>query len=455
MSIAKRKPTAEVPVNTSALPQVQPAPYKGVVYDDKNTPLVSLIAYISGAPWSVNYYSQVVGEHNDLREIDPGQSGVYQQYKKTIGLELRVENALNSSYDNERGITTVTGSANVYPFMVPNVADYICADAGSNRYALFRVTQVDRKSFNRDSVYTIEYELIGYVEQNRELYDNIESKVVKSFHFSKDRLIEGLSPTLRTEDYHKVINLKSLYSDLVRYYYKSFFDIRFGTLVIPGQERPCYDSFLANYISTLVETTDAPEIMSVRNIPTDRETYLSQPQFWDLLRNKDYNGKAYTNNKMGLVSKTLFNRNSFVQGLAFSNINYVVYPDNPDTSAYIGTMQCIKPILSTTLVETIGQNNVVFTLAENQLEAEARTYKLIHDVLVDDFYVLSAEFYNETQEQSVLEILVKDYLKGNTIDLSKLYAVTDTFRKWKRLEQYYYGPILMTLIKEADRAQYS
>lgn len=455
MSIAKRKPTAEVPQNAAALPQVQPASYKGVVYDDKHTPLVSLIAYITGAPWAVNYYAQVVGEHNDLREIDPGQSGVYQQYSKTIGLELRVENALNSSYDNERGITTVTGSANVYPFMTPNVADYICADAGADQYALFRVTQVDRRSFNRDSVYTIEYELIGYVERNRELYDNIESKVIKSFHFSKDRLIEGLSPTLRTEDYHKVINLKSLYSDLVKFYYKSFFDVRYGTLVIPGQAQPCYDSFLVNYLSTLVETTDAPEIMSVRKIPTDRETYLSQPQFWDLLSNKDYNGKAYTNNKMGLVSKTLFNRNSYVQGLAFSNISYVVYPDNPDTSAYIGTIQCIKPILSATLVETVGQNNVVFSLADNQLVTDTKSYKLIHDVLYDDFYVLSAEFYNGTEQQSLLEILVKDYLKGNTLDLSKLYAVTDTFRKWKRLEQYYYGPILMTLIKEADRAQYS
>lgn len=455
MSIAKRKPITEVVQTTASLPKVQPDSYKGVVYDDKNIPLVSLIAHITGAPWTVNYYSQIVGEHNDLREIDPGQSGIYQQYSKTVGLELRVEDALNSSYDTERGITTVTGSANVYPFMIPNVADYICAEAGANQYALFRVTQVDRKSFNRDSVHNIQYELIGYVEQNRELYDNIESKVVKSFHFSKDRLIEGLSPTLRTEDFHKVINLKSLYSDLVKFYYKSFFDIRFGTLVIPGQEQPCYDSFLANYMSTLVETTDAPEIMSVRKIPTDRETYLSQPQFWDLLRNKDYNGKAYTNNKMGLVSKTLFNRNSYVQGLAFSNISYVVYPDSPDTSAYIGTLQCIKPFVSATLTETIGQKNVEFTLTDNQLETDSRTYKLIHDVLVDDFYVLSAEFYNETAQQSMLEILVKDYLKGNTLDLNKLYAVSDTFRKWKRLEQFYYGPILMTLIKEADRTQYS
>lgn len=455
MSIAKRKPTAELPQSTANLPQVQPPEYKGVVYNDKNTPLVSLIAYISGAAWTVNYYSQVVGEHNDLREIDPGQSGVYQQYKKTIGLELKVDNALSSTYDTDRGITTVTGSANVYSFLLPNVADYICADAGANRYALFKVTNVERKTFNRDSVYTIDYELIGYIEQNRELYDNIEAKVVKSFHFSKDRLIEGLSPTLRTEDYQKVINLKSLYSDLVKFYYKSFYDIRFGTLIVPGQESPIYDPFLANYISKIVDTFDAPEISSVRKIPTDKETYLSQPQFWDLLLNKDYNGKAYSNNKMGLVAKTHFNKNSFVQGLAFSNVSHVVYPDTPDTSAFIGECFGIKILASQVLIGTTGQNNAVFSISDNQIIAGTVTYKLIHEVLADDFYVLSAEFYNETAQQSLLEILVKDYLKGNAIDLTLLYAVTDTYRKWKRLEQFYYGPILLTLIKEADRAQYS
>jgi len=78
-----------------------------------------------------------------------------------------------------------------------------------------------------------------------------------------------------------------------------------------------------------------------------------------------------------------------------------------------------------------------------------------HPVLKDDFYVLSRAFYEDTADKSVLEILVKDYLKMQTLDLDKLYRLTETFKKLGRLEQFYYGPILMVLIKEADRASYS
>ena len=455
MPIATRKPTTPPVVVQNALPQVQAEGYRGVVYDDKHKPLVTLMAYISGAPWSVNYYAQVVGEHNDLREIDPGQPNNLQQYHKTFGLEIKVASALTSTYDSDKGVTTVSGNATIYPFMVPNVSDYFVAEAGDSQTAVFRITQVDRKTFNRDSVFSIDYDLVGLVESAREIYDNLEAKVIRTFHFSKDRLLEGLSPTLRTEDYTKVINLKALYSDMVKYYYKTFFSIEHGTLLIPGQANSYYDPHLANYISKLVDTNDAPEIRRIRAIPTDKDKFLAQPQFWDLLLNKDYIGKAYSNNTMSLVNKELFNKNSYVQGLAFSNIRYVVYPDTPDVSTYIGTLHNIKLVSLEELAETTSSKGALFTELQNRYTTDTINHILVHDVLLDNSYVLSNNFYQESATQSVLEILVKDYMKGNTINLDMLYAITNTYRLWKRLEQFYYGPILMTLIKEADRAQYS
>lgn len=455
MPIASRKPIAEQVVTQVALPKIQPAAYKGIVYDDKNKPLATLIAYITGAPWTVNYYAQVVGEHNDLREIDPGQPGTLQQYHKTFKLEIRVSSALTSTYDSERGITTVSGSATIYPFMTPNVSDYFVAEAGDNQTAIFRITQVDRKTFNRDSVFTIDYDLVGLVESAREIYDDLESKVIRTFHFSKDRLLEGLSPTLKTEEYAKVMNLKVLYSDVVKYYFKTFFNVEHATLLIPGQTSAYFDPHLVNYLMKLVDTNDAPEIRKMRMIPTDKDKFLSQPQFWNLLFDKDYVGKAYSNNVMGLVNKELFNKNSFVQGLAFSNIRYVVYPDTPDTSTYLGTCHDIKLESLEVLAETLSAKGAIFTELNNRYTVDANTFIIIHDVLLDNAYVLSNNFYEESATQSALEILTKDYMKGNTIDIDMLYAICNTFRQWKRLEQFYYAPILMTLIKEADRAQYT
>lgn len=455
MPVAGRKPLAQPPIVPS-LPVIQPPEYKGIVQDDKSQPLQSLIAYVSGSSWTVDYYAQVVGEHNDLREIDPGQAGTFQQYQKTFSLEIKVADPLVSSYDNERGITTVHGGANIYPFMIPNKSDYFVADAADNQKALFRITTVERKTHNRDSVFFVEYEIVAYIENDsNELYQNLESKVIRTYHFSKDRLLEGLQPTIKTEEYQKVMNLKVLYSDMVKYYTKNFFNVVYGTLVIPGQSSAYYDPFLVKYFKRLTDTNDSPEIREIKQIPTDREVFLNQPQFWDLLVNKDYDGKVYCNNTMGLVNKALFVKNSYVQGLAFSNIRYVVYPITTDSSLLVGNCEQAKLESMESLVDTTGQNNVLYSVQDNTFEYATKTYKLIQEVLVDDKYVLSNDFYTGTEDQSVLEILVKDYLKGNTLDLNLLYAVTDKFRKWKRLEQFYYGPILLTLIKEADRAQYT
>jgi hypothetical protein len=251
------------------------------------------------------------------------------------------------------------------------------------------------------------------------------------------------------------MNLKVLYQEMVKYYFRTFFSPEHATLIIPGQADAYYDSFVVNYLLKIVQTGDAPELRKLRVIPTDRDKFLSQTQLWDLMLQRDYTGRLYSNNEMGLVSKHLFNKNIYVQGIAFSNIQYVVYPDTPDTSALIGGDAAVKMLSIQELNDTTVGKGAAYLPADNALVKDTTTYSLIHEVLVDDKYVLSEHFYAATAQQSVLEILVKDYLKGNSLDLNMLYAVTDKFRQWKRLEQFYYGPLLMTLIKEADRAQYS
>ena len=454
MAIASRKPTQAPVTPTPQLPKVQPDKYQGIVYDDNNVPLLSLISYVTGSPWSVNYYAQLVGEHNDLREIDPGQSGVYQQYTKTIGLEIRVETALNTSYDNDTGITTVSGSALMYPFIVPNISDYFVAEAADSQLAIFRITQVDRKTFNRDSVYNVSYDLVGLVRNQQTIFNDLESKSSRVYHFSKDRLIEGLSPTLREEDYTRVINLKTLYSELAQFYFKTFYTVDYGTLMVPGQEKACYDPFIMNFLMKIVQSDDAPELSRIRTINTEEDTYIAQSQFWDLILRKDFNGKRYSNNVMGLVSRELFSGNTYCKGIAFSNIRYVVYPDTPDVSLRIGERSNVKTLSFEGLVGTTGSLGSQYD-PTTSFTSDSKVRPIIHEVLVDKKYVLSENFYNETDGMSVLEVLTKDYLKGNTLDLDMLYAVTDRFREWNRLEQFYYGPLLMVLIKQADKAQYS
>jgi hypothetical protein len=343
----------------------------------------------------------------------------------------------------------------MYPFLIPNVSDYFITDTADNQKAIFRITQVDRKTFNLDSAHAIEYELVGYVSQNQEIFDSLQTKTIRSYTFSKQRLVEGLSPTLKSEEFEQVTNLNVLYRELTQYYFKTFFDRRYFTLVIPGQMYAFYDPYLVNYVLQIVDSFDAPEIRSIKQLPTDGDVYMKQSQFWELLMNKDYNGRRLCNQEMGFVHKHLFNQSTWLGGLLFSNIDYVVYPTLPDTSTKIGQAHDIKTQSLEDLIVTTGFKGSLQNAIDNQYVTNAKTYELKHEVLTDNKYVLSQSFYDDLPNQSVLEILVKDYMKKQALDLNMLYAVCNQYRSWNRLDQFYYGPVLMTLIKQVDRAQYS
>lgn len=455
MPIAGSKPTAP-PIVVQDLPKVEPDNYKSIIYDNNHVPLQSLIAYVEGAPWTVTYYRQLVSKHNDLKEFDDSQDATYQQYLKINDLELRVDQGLSSSYDSENAITTTNGTAVVYPFLQVNAGDVFTAEASDNRRAILRVTNVERRTHNRDSAYAIEYTLIGYVDQKPQIVENLELKTVKEYWFSKQRLIEGLQPFIKSEEYENVTQIKVILEDIVQYYFRNMFNVQYSTLVIPGQDKIIFDSNLTGYIMKLVSTDDAPEVRRVKLVPTDNDPYLNQPDFWKLLFERDHGALKYCNDEMGLVSKQFFNINTFLIGFRYSNIDYLVYPDDPDLTLKLKFDPLKKPISSLAdIIDTQASKGIVYTEIDNTYVDGVNTYKIIHDVLVDDKYVLSEAFYLNTDQQSLLEILTRDYMKGVFIDLKKLFVICNAYKKWKRLEQYYYGPILITLLLDAYRAQYT
>jgi hypothetical protein len=130
MAIAKRKPESQPPVKLN-LAEVKEETYLGIVNDNDSIATTSLLAYIEGMPWTVQYYAQLIGKHNDLRELDAHQDASFQQYQKIKDLELRVDSALQTSYDNTNALTSVTGSANVvipsqpYSIYDPLLVDFL------------------------------------------------------------------------------------------------------------------------------------------------------------------------------------------------------------------------------------------------------------------------------------------------------------------------------------------
>ena len=450
MPIASIKPT--VPVIKTETSTVTPTNYKSTIKDTLVTPVEALLGYISGSVWPITYYRQILGEHNNIRELDLASPSVYQNYEKIKLLDLRVSGALSSTYDSATGISTYNGTADVYPFIVPNTLDYFVADAGNTRLALFRVTNVDRKSVRRDSVFTIDYSMVGYVDAMPEFLEALEERITSELTFDRDRLINGNSPVLRNEVYDLLSKIKAHDESIVSYYFRQFFSTRYGSFVLPHAGTTIYDMYLNLFISKLVDSIDMENAAFLKAPVYDDDPISSQLQLWEVLIRREYNLLNECVDKMSCLSRRLFSKNPFLKGIFFSGINYIIYPATKDESLYGQYM--LPPTTEVDLIASPREHRMMSQLPDYQYKLLNTTIPTIPQLDLEASYVLPKDFYSQVNNSSVLEILVRDYLKRQAIDTTMLERLCTDFTTWQRLEQFYYGPILMLLCKTVLREAY-
>ena len=251
MPIVTSKP--QLPTVPQPNTQATPPNYKGIVEDTLIKPVESLLSYISGYPWTVTYYRQLLGEHNNVRELDVGSPDLYQTYERIHDFEIRVQTPLNASFDSETGITTYVGSAVLYAVIIPNTFDYFIADAGQNRHGIFKVTNVERNSVRSNTAWTLEYLFIGYMDSKADLYDTLNARVVGELYFDKERISDGSNPLLREDVYALLKQAKSDYSRILHYYFDRFYSKRTATLTIPNQPLSIYDMYLTKFMLSLFD----------------------------------------------------------------------------------------------------------------------------------------------------------------------------------------------------------
>lgn len=453
MPIAELKPTAPTIPQPDPV-EAQKETYLGIAADNQETPIEEMVAYLEGMPWAVDYYRQLLGKHSNLQELDPGMNASQQQYECVKQLELRVQNSLSPSYDQEQAITTVTGTAIIY-HVVPNKADYFIAEAGTRELGLYIIRSVERRTFNRNSAYQIDYELVCYIKDNQVLYQDITSKTVRNYWFSKDRLTDGMAPVLREEDYVAVMDYQKTYQDLVQTYFKTFFTRAQMTLLIPGQNTTIYDAWLVDFLKKIIDGFDARELREMKQISLDNDTYMAQGCLWTVLIDRRYGDVKRVHDKATLASRYSFNQSSWLRGPVYWSVDQYVYPALAEEDKIFPnadpTLVVYDPVTlqyKTCLEDPAYQSSILFTFPDGT------TTPLAYSVTYDDYYVLSSNFYNGTTSQSVLELLIRDYLKSTTLDRAMLNAVLTAYPDWPILERFYFGPLLLLLLKEVLRGIY-
>ncbi len=468
MALAKPNPTVVDTAATTNIPIVEPVPYQGIVTDTKYTPNSSLLVFVEGAIWDCNYFSQVTNANSDLRVADQVQSGVYQQYTKIEKMEIKVETPLTASQADDTKLTTVVGEGMVYPFFVPNAGDMFIADVGDGNSALFQVLNSERKSFMKDSVFNIEYSLVDYVKNIQTRVADLESKVIKTVYFEKDFALKGENPFLTSLEQTQYTDINLLYDRIVDFFFDQFFNYEFNTIVLPKQDFYVYDHYIVDFIMKMVNTNDHMNIRLVRRLNVDDDCALKKPTLLSAMIRWDKNLLRIAKTQMGIAFTSTFSRNPMLEGIAFSGIPYVVYPVmeqtfNPDDplatpawySGYTGidydyaalnqnglSGNCIgRPLTETETVKNIPQT--IYTA----INVADKSVPLVKPVLGDSYYILSGSFYGNGDDMSILEALVKQYFDMESLNKTNLLAVCNDFYNWSQLDQFYYLPILILLLK--------
>jgi hypothetical protein len=449
MGILKQKPLTPTPSVRIDPPKITPDSYIPIIVDDSQIPLMSLSRYVEGSRWVVSYYIQVITSDTEIREHDPLSPNSNQQYELVRNIPILVSSPLSPSDDSDTGISTVTGDGVVPINIIPNPGDYFEAEAGLNELGLFRVTNVERKTHNLNSVFSIDYDMVGYVTKIPDIYTSIVDKTIRTYEYLQERLDQSLNPIITTTAAAEYIALGTVLKDVISDYFRLFYNPDYGTLVIPGQDVDICDYYLIDFIFAIIDREEAPEVRHIKQPSKSESSILSQPQFWEMMLKGDYRMLDYINTKMRVIDKSNYISSTFLHGIYYFNVDYLLYPIDRDDTIRIKDRPLSDAAESLISIKEVSPRKG--TLADSLLDTivdmnTVRPY--IKPVTVDEYYVLSADFYLEgTSQLSVLEILVKDYLKGLSVNQTYLTALCASFRKWGRLEQFYYGPILMVLIK--------
>jgi hypothetical protein len=450
MAIANYKP-GQRPETFNEVPQIYPPKYNGIVMDNKYVPTSSLLSYASGMHWTVDYFCQVLGDSLNVKMLDIGEPSAYQQFSEIKNLELLVQTPLQSTQNTQNNLMVVTGNALVTANVVPNTGDSFLADIGDGVIGLFSVTSSTRKIYMMDSVFEIDYTLLGPANDLSERYEDLKKKVVATTYYTKIIENNNRPSLIASQEYENVLNYQTELRKLVHAYFTNFFNLSFNTLLIPGQEpATILDIFLVRMILKIVDTDMSVNIQKINKPNLTGEPYLSQPTFWDAMLEQDYNILGVANQQMAVADIYQFNGNPYLESAKFSFIDYVVYPIRPDESLFIENSEYPKGLSPLALKNgQVVLNGAQINTVNGVYALNNSTIPLINTTIIDQYYVLSEAFYNPASglPMSVIEVLVTDYLNRRSLNSSMINALLSNYRGWTRLDQFYYIPILIFLLK--------
>lgn len=448
-------------------PKIYPKAYQGIAIDTKYSPKSSMLQWINGSNWRVNYFSQNLKGNQEPTPLDINRQPPYQTYRRIMNINIKVSQPLDISQDERIRTFSVTGSGHMYPGVTANQGDMIVGDIGDGRLGLFTVTSAIRETFLNDSTFAIQWKMIGFL--NDTYFNDLTRKTIMTFHWSQNNLLAGCSPFVTEEAYNDAIEFGKQRKEIIRRWISDFFSIEHSTFLVPDQMVKTYDHFVTKAMIAMVDTITDQRMRRVKLLNVMSEPVMKQPTVWDALLYQDSSRLCGATERAHLVSTRISRWRPELQAIGYTGIPRFVFPIEASTdvdSQYNGYNNLsyegvpfeegkprrMPPGILPTQLE---RNEPWFKrLAPNEqsLDEAWRTPATIKPVVIDNYYVFSEAFYfKDAVMQSKLEQLTWAMINREPLKMDQLKDVMRCCFEWDNLERFYYHPILIALLKYALR----
>lgn len=458
---------AQPPMNP--LPNIVDKAYKHSVVDSTKTPVESILAYVGGSNWVVDYYSQFLERSEELKPFDPSQQGVYQVYTKINKLILKLQGALSTDDDRDMGRFQITGQALVTPTanFIPNVGDAFIADVGEGQAGQFTVTEVRRLANNLSSVHEISFKMERDVDKYIE--DILESRVTNNLYYVFDNQISGATALLTTEDYNYTQWFKEYQQNLLDMFLSKFYSFEHSTILIPNQAKPTYDQYVTRIYLQLVDGYNS-QGRKVREYNCDDYRLQNMESVYDMVFKLKPSLIHSVFRRFGILPTARLKTSVFQNTVRYSDIKFITIPH--PRQDYVNNHNSIDGMIDGQALLNI---NLVGDCTPRPLNGQAGMYAAtccyepkeeeVKDTEVDisdigmhvpdidgKSYALSNAFFDkDIAGMTIFERRIWDVIERKKLNYAHIKAFCDSYPRWTPLQQFYLGPLLILLTQAAIR----
>jgi hypothetical protein len=389
-----------------------------VVYD-------GLLKYLEGSKITVDYYRKYENYTNKQTSdftFSLDSNDVDISFDVIKNMEIVLESALSTEYNEESGEMEITGSGVIYPRLNPHVGDVFLYQLPDNLVGVFIVNNIKRLSISSGTAFHIDFHLYSFLDDN--IDKKLTSNIKDIYYFDKQKFLGNDIPVLNRTDYSYLLDfrkkIKMWFNNWIELYYNFVYNSVSNTKIYShvnenGEEvidgtYEYYDPYIVEFIFNILETTDISiNKKKLAQLDGDHVDVFFMNTFWNGLIEKDISLISF---KYGIIGKQHYN----------------VYDTN---------------------ITSIINRYMLYLSTTNDLETIKKRYPFVEidNVVKPEFYIFSDYFYTLLNTSDTAKILINDILTNDNLDpiewLLINYFFKDNLRDIKDL-------LINTLDKEYD-----